>query len=102
MANQDPTSWSRNKIVRTVLIVLAVLAVIALVLFSEQIGQLLEFFGSRAAIELEYSPGDTTLITGNEVDGFTTSAHPFGTTGHQTFGDLVIDSNGNLILEPVE
>ncbi len=90
------TSWSGNKIVRVVLVILAVIAVIALVLFSNQIGKLLEFFGIKAAIVQE--TGKITLIENieNAVPAFT----PFN-TGNYTELNTTFATDGSIILEPV-
>lgn len=93
MKQTNLTTWSRNKIIRTGLIVLAVIAVVVLVLFSEQIGQLLEFFGIRAAIPQQ--TGSITLIESSE--GAVPSYTPFN-TGNYIQVDTTFDAQGRIIL----
>ncbi len=45
------TPWYRTKAFKLGMLILAILAITALVLFSDQIGDLLELFGLRAAQE---------------------------------------------------
>lgn len=51
--NNQPKYWFRTKWFRITLIVVGAVVVLALVVFSEQIGQLLDLFGSRAGINQE-------------------------------------------------
>lgn len=51
ISNNTTTPWFKTKAFKIGAVVLAVIAVIAVVLFSQQIGELLELFGLRAAPE---------------------------------------------------
>lgn len=90
-----PTVWFRTKIARTILLVLAVIAVVALVLFSNQIGKLLELFGLKAAIPQEV--GNITLLESSE--GATPVYTPLN-TGNYTQVNTTFDSQGRIILTP--
>ncbi|MEZ4210643.1 MAG: hypothetical protein R3B38_02960 [Patescibacteria group bacterium] len=60
--NNQPTYWFRTKAFRTVLIVVGVIVVLGLVVFGKQLGQLLDFLGSKA--------GTAETIRINENTGF--------------------------------
>ena len=51
ISNDIATPWYKTKAFRIGAVLLAIIAVIAVVLFSQQIGELLEFFGLKAAPE---------------------------------------------------
>lgn len=51
ISNNTTTPWFKTKAFKIGVVILAIIAVIAVVLFSAQIGELLEFFGLRAAPE---------------------------------------------------
>lgn len=51
ISNDTTTPWFKTKAFKIGVVVLAIVAVIAIVLFSTQIGELLELFGLKAAPE---------------------------------------------------
>jgi len=89
--NQQTTTWFRTKTFKLVLTILAILAIAAVVLFSEQIGDLLELWGLKAATESR-----TIVIDGlGEGDN-----HSFfeGSYSVDPTDSIIIDENNRLIL----
>lgn len=87
-----PQYWFQTKTFKIVLTVVGAVVVIALVVFSEQIGQLLDLFGSKAGISQETVPlNSTNFMTGSTME----PANSFRTDA--TTGRLMLnDPNGFL------
>lgn len=97
MKDLNITHWYQNKTVKTVLIVVAVLAVIGLVFFSEQIGQLLDLFGIKAAVPGQETGSITLVERDGEGNYGIPSAYLFGTNG--IFDGIEVDAGGRLVLK---
>jgi len=88
-----PTPWFRTKRGKFILGIGATIAVLALVLFSQQIGQLLNLFGTKAA--------QVVSLNNTSTPGFTDPAHEeWNSAGQQPDGSLfVVDpATGRLML----
>jgi len=85
--------WWRTKAFKLGFGIFIVVAVLVAVLFGDQISQLLDLFGSRAAV------GDRTLIVNDQNETTPNDGHGwFGGTGSALQGDAAfIDLNPGVV-----
>jgi len=96
--------WFKTKWFKIILTALGVVAVVLVVLFNQQIGDLLRFFGSKAALEIQtLTLGGTTDI--NNSDHFLFNNEYKSEIWNETLGDfeldmnaVKVDSNGRLMI----
>jgi len=94
--NNQIIPWFKTKAFKITVLVLAILAVASVALFSEQIGDLLEFLGINAATEARH-----ILIDG--VGNTTDPSHfEFFDGSHSVTpnNSIILDTNNRLILNP--
>lgn len=89
------TPWFKTKTFKIIVLILAILSIVTVVLFSEQIGDLLELFGLRAATEARVILIDGV---GSGADGHTSFFDPGFTVDPPD--SFMIDANNRLILNP--
>ena len=94
--NDTITPWFKTKTFKIVVLVLAILSITTVVLFSEQIGNVLDFLGIRAATESREILIDGT---GGEELGHSSFLEP----GYilDPADSFVIDDDGRLVLNPI-
>ena len=94
--NDQTTPWFKSKTFKIIVLLLAILAIVSVVLFSEQIGDLLELFGLKAATESRYILIDGV---GNADDP---NHFPFLENGYtmEPANSIILDADNRLILNP--
>lgn len=95
-----PTLWFKTKWFKILLTALGVIGVVLIVLFNQQIGDLLSWLASRAAVEVK----DITLTF--DQAGFPTSGYsaerwdPGSNTWVNDIDSVTVDNTNKLILNP--
>jgi len=94
--NNQIIPWFKTKAFKITVLVLAILAVVSVVLFSEQIGDLLELFGLKAATESRH-----ILIDGvGNVDDPSHFEFLDGNYSITPDNSIILDNTNRLILNP--
>lgn len=88
--------WFKSRMFKGVLIAIGVIAVLSIVLFNQQIGNLLRFFGSKAALDTDTITLDGTSFLNNHT------AELWNTTLNdwESNNNAVDVQNNRLIIKP--
>lgn len=93
--DEQTTPWFKTKTFKVIVLILAILSIASIVLFSEEIGNLLELFGLKAATETR-----TVLIDGEGIiPGSTMFLDGATLTPPDSF--KVDDTTKRLMLNPI-
>jgi len=95
-----PTPWYKSQTMKAYLLVLGIIGVILIVLFSKQIGDLLSWLASRAAVEVK----EITLTFDQAsfpTSGYTAQKYdPGSDTWIDDNNSVTVDNTNRLILNP--
>ena len=94
--NDTITPWFKTKTFKLFVLVLAILSITTIVLFSEQIGNVLELFGIKAADDSR-----ELLIDGTGGDELWHSSFLEGSPTMEPIDSFAIDENDRLVLNPI-